>query len=92
MGCSRWPETRRGDGDARIGAEWVILNPAEGPRTMIQGDQVWKYRATGLGVLVGAMLGLAASFPLGTEPGLTAGIVAGAGLVIGSVIDSRRNR
>ena len=59
---------------------------------MIQRDQVWKYRATGLGVLFGAVLGLGASFPLGTEAGLTAGMVAGAGLVIGSAIDARRNR
>ena len=55
-------------------------------------DEVWKHLGIGLGTLAGAILGLAASVPLGTEPGLTAGMVAGAGLVVGSTIDSRRNR
>ena len=59
---------------------------------MITREQIMAHLATGAGVLLGAALGLAASFPLGTEPGLTAGVAAGAGLVIGAAIDSRRTR
>ena len=59
---------------------------------MTQRDQVSKYLATGLGVLVGAWVGLAVSVPLGTDTGITAGVCAGAGLVLGSAIDARRNR
>lgn len=59
---------------------------------MAPREQIGRYLATGAGVLGGALLGLALSFPLGTEPGLTAGIAAGAGLVIGSGVDARRNR
>ncbi len=59
---------------------------------MITRQQIQEHIATGAGVLLGAVLGLAASFPLGTEPGLTSGVAAGAGLVIGAAIDSRRNR